>query len=373
MPFYRFWALNEQNQTISGLMMGDSTNDINENLRQFNQHPLKVRRLYHLSLSRFNDIDRFELCHALTEMLKAGVTLSDALNALATDQRDLKRRILCATFAQKIHFGCGMHAFKQNEFFDETAYQTLLRAEQTGNLSIIFSTLTDHYQARHNYRTELQRIIRYPLFLSIMLCVLVGILSVLVLPNIEALTPPASRGFAYTSFRWFSSHLDYVAVLLAAFITTLFLCKPFLYRIPIVSRAYMGQFWHDLSFCLHHNISLIDALGLAEKGLPAFFQKHTEHTREKLLNGNSLTESFHSLPARSQTRTSLILLAQKTGDVPGIISHLAKIENNYLNNLIKKLLSWTQPLLILIMGLVVLWILQATIVPLYDSLAEFKD
>ena len=373
MPFYRFWALNEQKQTISGLMIGNSTRDINETLRQFNQHPLKIRRLYHLSISGFNDIDRFELCHALAEMLKAGVTLSDALNALAIDQRDLKRRILCSTFAQKIHFGCGMHAFKQNEFFDETAFQTLVRAEQTGNLTIIFATLADHYQARNNYHTELRRIIRYPLFLSIMLCVLIGILSVLVLPNIEALTPQTSRGFAYTSFRWFSSHLDYVAVLLAAFITALFLSKSLLYRIPIVSRAYMGQFWHDLSFCLHHDISLIDALGLAEKGLPSFFKKHTTLTREKLLNGNSITESFYELPARSQTRTSLIILAQKTGDMPGIIHHLAKIENNYVNNLIKKLLSWTQPLLILIMGLVVLWILQATIVPLYDSLAEFKD
>lgn len=373
MPFYRFWALTEHKQTITGVMIGNSTNDIHETLRQFSQHPLKVRRIFHLSLTRFNDIDRFELCHALAEMLKAGVTLLDALNALATDQRDLKRRILCSTFAQKIHFGCGMRAFQQNEFFDETSFQTLLRAEQTGNLTIIFSTLADHYQARHNYRTELHRIIRYPIFLAIMLCVLIGILSVLVLPNIEALTPPTSRGFAYTSFRWFSSHLEYVASFLVGFLAILFLSKPLLYRIPIVSRAYMGQFWHDLSFCLQHDISLIEALGLAEKGLPSFFQKYITFTREKLLDGVSLSESFDGLPARSQTRSSLITLAQKTGDVPGIIHHLSKIENNYINNLIKKLLSWTQPLLILIMGLVVLWILQATIVPLYDSLAEFKD
>ena len=373
MPFYRFWALNEHKQTITGMMIGNSINDIDETLRQFNQHPLKIRRIFHLSLTRFNDIDRFELCHALTEMLKAGVTLIDALNALSTDQRDLKRRILCSTFARKIHFGCGMHAFNQNEFFDETSFQTLLRAEQTGNLTAIFSTLAEHYQARHTYRTELHRIIRYPIFLATMLCVLIGILSTLVLPNIETLTPPSSRGFAYTSFRWFSSHLDQVVGFLAGLMLILFLSKALLYRIPIIARAYMGQFWHDLSFCLHHDIPLIEALGLIEKGLPTFFQEHTTLTREKLLNGISLSDSFHSLPAQSQTRSSLIMLAQKTGDVPGIIHHLSKIENNYINNLIKKLLSWTQPLLILIMGLVVLWILQATIVPLYDSLAEFKD
>lgn len=373
MPFYRFWALNEHRQTITGMMIGTSINDIQETLQQFNQHPLKIKRQFYLSCSHFNDIDRFELCYALAEMLNAGVTLVDGLNALVKDQRDIKRRILCATFAQKIHFGYGMHAFGKNNFFDETALQALLRAEQTGNLSDIFSTLADHYQKRHTYQAELNRIIRYPLFLASMLCILIGILSVCVLPNIEAFTPQNSRGFAYKSFRWFSSHLEYVAGFFICFVSTLIVCKPFLYRIPIISKAYMAQYWHNLAFCLHHDISLIESLHLVEKSLPSYFQKQIAHAREKLVAGNSLTDALDSLPAPSQTRSSLIALAQKTGDVTGITQHLAKIENNYVNNLIKKLLSWTQPLLILIMGLVVLWILQATIVPLYESLAEFTD
>lgn len=373
MPFYRFWALNEHKQTVSGMMVGTSANDIYETLQKFNQHPLKIKRLFYLSFSHFNDVDRFELCYALAEMLKAGLTLVEALNALVTDQRDIKRRILCSTFAQKIHFGCGMHAFKQNNFFDDTAFQTLLGAEQTGNLTAIFSALADHYQTRHNYRTELNRIIRYPLFLATMLCILISILSVCVLPNIEAFTPQNSRGFAYTSFRWFSSHLEYVAGFFVCFACILCICKPFLYRIPLISKAYMAQCWHNLAFCLHHDISLIEALLLVERSLPSYFQKHITHAREKLLAGNSLMNALDSLPAPSQTRSSLISLAQKTGDVAGTIQHLAKIENNYVKNLIKKLLSWTQPLLILIMGLVVIWILQATIVPLYESLAEFTD
>ncbi|MES2253267.1 MAG: type II secretion system F family protein [Pseudomonadota bacterium] len=373
MPFYRFWALNEHKQTISGMMIGSSADNIHKTLQQFNQRPLKVQRLLHLSFTRFTDIDRFEVCHALSELLKAGVTLVEALTALALDQRDIKRRILYSTFAQSMRFGCGMRSFKQNDFFDETAFQTLLHAEQTGNLGVIFATLADYYRTRHDYRSEIHRIIRYPVFLAITLLILIVILSTLVLPNLETLMPTTERGIAYTSFRWFSGNLDLIAILFIGFIVVMILCKPLVYRVPIVGRAQMGQFWNGLSFCLQQGIPLIESLALAEKTVPRFFQKDISSARMLLLNGASLSEAFQKLPAHTQTRSSLITLAQKTGDISGMIYHLAKMESRYINNLIKKLLSWTQPLLVLIMGLVVLWILQATIVPLYDSLAEFKD
>jgi general secretion pathway protein F len=373
MPFYRFLALNEHKQTISGMIISDSTSEAQNTLRQFCLQPLKVNRLFHLSLTRFNDIDRFELCYAISELLKAGVTLINALNALSQDQRDLKRRILCSTFEMKLRFGYGMNAFNQEEFFDQTAFHTLLRAEQSGNLTDIFATLAHYYKERHEHHKELQRILRYPIFLALILSVLIVILSTFVLPNLETLAPTVSHGFAHKSFRWFSKNLDHVALILLSVITLILFCKPLFYRIPIITRIYMSQFWHDLSFCLQHDISLIDSLTLSEKTLPLFFQKHITHTRDQLLDGISLGNAFQYLPAQSQTRSSLIALAEKTGDVTGIINHLSKMETTYINNLIKKLLSWTQPLLILIMGSVVLWILQATIVPLYDSLAELKD
>ena len=373
MPFYRFWALNEHKKTIKGMMMENSIEDVQKALCRFGQQPLNVKRVFYLSITPFNDIDRFEICHSLAELLKAGVTLNDALNALALDQQDHRRRILCATFAQRIHYGSGMHAFKHENFFDKTAFQTLLHAEQTGNLTTIFSTLSDYYHARHQYRNELLRTVRYPAFLAIMLCALMAILSTLVLPNLEPLIPPGSRGIAYTSFNWFANHLDLIACLIGVNIVLAIACKPFFYRIPIICRAQMGQFWNGLSFCLQQGIPLIESLELAEKTLPPFLQKNIAAAREDLLNGKNLNDAFQKLPSHSQTRSSLIDLAQKTGDINGIIQHLAKMENLHINNLIKKLLSWTQPLLVIIMGLIVLWILQATIVPLYDSLAEFKD
>jgi type II secretory pathway component PulF len=373
MPFYRVWALDEHNQTHTNVTMGNSVGHVIENLTEFNRKPLKIRQLYHWSVFSFTDIDRFEICHSLSELLSAGITLGDALEALSIDQHNFRRRTLCSTFAERIRFGCGMNSFKQKEFFDETAFQTLLRAEQTGNLVVVFRTLSNYYQSRHDSRQELYQIIRYPIFLAITLCILITIISLLVLPNLETIVPLKSQGFAYTSFKWFGENVDFLGIALVFLGIGLILCKPFFYRIPLVGRIYMGKFWHDLGFCLKHNISLIEALDLTSKSQPLFFQKFIQMSLEKLLNGQSLLDALDTLPAHSQTRSSFLALAQKTGDIIGIIDHFSKIEEKFLNNLIKKLLSWTQPLLLFIMGLVVLWILQATIVPLYDNLAEFKD
>lgn len=373
MPFYHFWALNENKATTSGIIASKSKSDVFITLKKFNQNPLKIKRCLLLSTNRVTDMDRHEICLALSQLLKAGVTLTDALTSLSIDQTSLSRRAICFTFAEFIRFGYGIQAFNQTDFFDDAGFQTLLRAEKTSNLTLTFQTLAEYYKEKHEYHTEWQSIIRYPIFLIVMLCALISILSCFVLPNLESFIPDASKGIAYTSFKWLSNNLEFIGIFIAILIMIGVFCKPLLYRIPFICRIKMSPFWSNLSFCLNHEIPLIEAIELSAKSLPAFLQSSIARAKDEISNGATLFDSFRKLPASSQTRSSLILIAQKTGNVTEMIQHFANIEKKYINNLIKIFISWTQPALILIMGLVILWILQATIVPLYDSLAEFKD
>ncbi|MDP3371357.1 MAG: type II secretion system F family protein [Candidatus Paracaedibacteraceae bacterium] len=373
MPFYHFWALNENKTTTSGIIAGKSKNDVFITLKKFNQTPLKIKRYFFASTDRFSDMDRHEICLALSQLLKAGVTLTDALTTLSIDQATLSRRVICYTFAEFIRFGYGIQSFSETNFFDDTGFQTLLRAEKTSNLTLTFQTLSEYYKDKHEYTAEWKSIVRYPIFLMGMLCALIGILSCFVLPSLESFIPEASKGTAYTSFKWLSNNLEFIGISVAIFAAIGFFCKPLLYRIPVIRRIKMSPFWCNLSFCLNHNIPLIESIDLSARSLPTFLQPLIALVKNDIEAGATIFDSFQKLPAPSQTRASLILIAQKTGNVTEMIQHFANIERKYINNLIKIFISWTQPALILIMGLVVLWILQATIVPLYDSLAEFKD
>lgn len=373
MPFYRYLALDTYNKTIKGNINANSMTHAHEKLRHYNFRPLSVRRLYHIIYEKLTDFDRFEICLSIAELLKAGIPLAEALNAISHDQHKQKRRILCESFEQAIRFGDGMNAFTSPDFFDDVALLSLLHAEQTGDLSDIFTTLAHYYAKRFEMQNEWRRIIRYPIFLAIMLFILVGILGTFVLPNLETLIPKESQGFAFHSFKWFAKNITIIAMLLFLSALLMTLCRTLFYHIPIISRCRMSNFWESLSFCLAHDIPLLMALDLSKMNLPSFLQIHITRVHHHIHNGKNLIESFSLLPHLPRTFFSLISLAQKTGDITSMITHFSEMEATYKKNLIKKLMSWTQPLLILIMGTVVLWILNATIVPLYDNLAEFTS
>ena len=373
MPFYRYWALDVRNQTLKGELNADSDAHIQRKLKLYNLRPLSIKRMHILSCESFTDIDRFDICLSIAELLKAGVPLAEALKAIHHDQRTQKRRILCKSFEEGLRYGEGMNAFQSRDFFDDVALLSLLQAEKTGDLTHSFETLAHYYLKRHTLRNEWLRMIRYPIFLGIMLLILIGILGHFVLPNLEHLIPHPSRGIAFHSFRWFTQHLHILAACLFGLLSLTFFWRRFLYRIPIIYRCRMGAFWESLAFCLSHDIPLLSAIDLSKMNIPYSMRTPINTLYHYLHNGKSLSAAFTLIPHMPNTLYSLIALAEKTGDIIKIMIHFSKMEKTFKENLIKKLISWTQPLLILIMGLVVLWILNATIVPLYDSLADFTD
>ncbi len=373
MPFYRYWALDVHNRTIKAELNADNYGHLQRKLKLYNLRPLTVKRMYILSYESFTDIDRFDICLSIAELLKAGVPLAEALKDIYHDQRTQKRRILCKSFEEGLRHGEGMSAFKSHDFFDDVAHLSLLHAEKTGDLAHSFETLAHYYIKRHTLRNEWLRIIRYPIFLAVMLFILIGILGHFVLPNLEHLIPHTSRGIAFHSFQWFTQNLNLLTMSLLLLSVLIFLCRQFLYRIPIIYRCCMCTFWESLAFCLSHDIPLLMALDLSKMNIPYGIRPPIYNLYQHLQNGKMLSEAFALLPHMPNTLHSLIALAEKTGDITKIIMHFSEMKKKFKKNLIKKLISWTQPLLILIMGLVVLWILNATIVPLYDSLADFTD
>jgi general secretion pathway protein F len=373
MPFYNFWALSDNNITVSADILAKSKADAITRLESYGYRPFTVSRVWQLFLSKFSDRDRFEICASLTELLKAGVPLQEALASLAKDQSTKKLKIACLTFADGIHFGMGMNGFDSGDFFDEIALQSLYRAQHTGNLTAVLETLTQYYENRIEMGKERQNIFRYPIFVVIMLFVLVGILGTFLLPNLERFLPKSSQGFAYTSFKYFFKNIHFFISGFCAFIMAALFFKNSLYVIPALARYKLCSFWTNFSFCLKHDLPLLDALEISKKGLPEQVQKPIDSVIERIHQGRSLHDAFLTIPSLSASLRSLIQLTEKTGNLEATISQIANLEKKFNKNLINFFIFWTQPFLLLMMGGIVLWILHATLLPLYDSMADLQQ
>ena len=66
----------------------------------------------------------------------------------------------------------------------------------------------------------------------------------------------------------------------------------------------------------------------------------------------------------------LLLIGEKTSQIAIYSDICAQTLKNHCQHKLKKILAWTGPILVSIMGIVMIWMVIAIVVPLYDQIAR---
>ena len=134
----------------------------------------------------------------------------------------------------------------------------------------------------------------------------------------------------------------------------------------------IGNFLQTLSILLGQKLDLLKSLEKAIDTVPnQLLQEKLSLVPDALRRGDSLSKAFRETSLFSPFALRLIQLGEESGNLESLLEKIAKIELKNILKYLYSLLAWTQPLLIIIIGLVMIWIVTATVVPLYDSLALF--
>jgi type II secretory pathway component PulF len=265
----------------------------------------------------------------------------------------------------------GVQAFAGGGFFDAMAIAGFERAYSTGTLPDVLHSLSQLYDERYTHQQEWRRLLRYPALMGVVVIGIIGLLGAVVLPNLETFLPEASKGFAYHSFKYCFHNLHVLGAACLLLGGLLYLMRAKIIHIPVVMRLCLCPLWEHLSFSMTHKIALLDALGMSIHHVTPALKTNVLLVQQSIEKGHPIDVSFHQLPNLPVQIRSLLSIAQQTGEMDKMMTQISQIEKNFRKNLINCILFWTQPILTLIIGTVLLWILYATLIPLYDSFSEF--
>ena len=370
MPFYNFWALNSKNATVCSTIVANSTEDARFRLVTYGFKPFTIQRCWLLFFYKVTDNDRIHLCTMLHDLMEAGLTLTEAMYAIARDKTKRGLHALYQTFADGLAFGLSTKAFAVKDFFDPIAFECLQRAEKTGNIKEALAMLAARYRTRQSLRESLFQSLRYPLVLFCVLVILCIVFSLTVLPQLNALS--TQENWALKSLRsllWVGPSIIAICGVIGLF----FYRSPhFLLRFKLLKRLVLYRLWENLDFCLSNQLTLIESLTIVAQTQGPLLRHIPLSMRQHLSRGQSLQAAFSLVPHDSTVITSLIETSSQTGRINEAVSKIYQLETKFKKNLLNNIMYWTQPLLIFIMGLGLLWILLAVLLPLYDGLAEIQ-
>jgi len=271
--------------------------------------------------------------------------------------------------------------------FPELYRTTVEAGEQSGHLERVLERLADYTEGRQRMRQKIQLAVFYPALLTIVAILVVGGLMTYVVPqvvqvfeNIGQKLPPLTRGLISIS-DFLRSYGLLMLILIALSVAGFnYLLRNedvrrrfhrFLLSIPLVSRLERGmntgRFARTFSILAASGVPVLEAMRISAQVMSNIPMREavgeaTARVREGAGIAAALEKSGYFPPMTVQ----LIASGEASGKLEDMLERSAINQENEIETLIAALLGLFEPLLILFMGGVVLIIVLAILLPIFD-------
>jgi type II secretory pathway component PulF len=265
--------------------------------------------------------------------------------------------------------------------------QMLKLGETTGTYARSFTLMAQQLHWQRSWRQLIQQSLRYPLILMVLLGILFSIIVVLVLPGlVDQLTLlgvkeiPLATKILIAIGQSPLKFLLIIGILILAILGSRTLWhwqgrRPWRYAIPrlgnVLYRLQLIHFFHALGIMLTAKIDGLASLYHASQTPTCPWIRSLLQEKERcLIAGEPLSLALQDvLPPQSPT-ASLIVVGEKTGTLGELLLTSCDAEQTQLQLTLKTGLDLIQPSLVMVMGLLMVWVVLAVLLPLYESIGQ---
>jgi general secretion pathway protein F len=336
---------------------------------------------------RRKDITAFT--REMAALLQSGISIPQGLEGLAEEEENPVFCEVLRAISDSVRKGASLSsALEEHPRLFNALYVSMVRVgEEAGALQQVMADLAGLLEHEDEVRGEIVAAVSYPLFVLGFGLVTVVVLLTFVLPGIFAMLsemtdilPLPTRvllGFSgLVQGHWLWLLLVAAGALFglrkylkspggARFWDKTRLRIPFLG--PVFRSAALGRFARTLGTLTRSGVSLLPPLKIVEhtignRVLAEVIARVTEETR----GGNSLAGPLRKLGVFPRTAVQMISVGEETGRLDQMLLRVAEIEERHMRTQTKTLISLVAPVLILVVGALVGFVVIAILLPILD-------
>ena len=394
MGAYQYLALKKNGSSDKGVIEADSERHARQLLREQGLIPTQIQTLNQQkkgvhSKSRVSSADLALLTRQLATLLAAGIPVEESLRGVSEQTEKDKVRELIIGIRAKVLEGYGLaQAMAQYpSAFPELYRATVGSGEQTGRLDLVLEKLADYTENQQQTRQKIQQALIYPLIMILVSTGIISFLLTFVVPKIiEVFTSSGQTLPAMTEVLISMSQLvkNYglytliaIVILLVAFKRSLhnikvkMLWHRLLLKIPIVAyllrTVNVARYIHTFGILFAAGVSVLETMRVSASLITNLVMREAFDTATlRVREGGGINEALKETKFISPMAIHLIASGEKSGQLSGMMERAASHLDNEVKRLIDTSLTLLEPLVILIMGAVVLFIVLATLLPIFS-------
>lgn len=399
MPAYEYSALDVKGRQEKGLIEGDSPRQARQLLRDRGLTPMSVDEVSEKAATQTsvfqagrNSISSSELAlftRQLATLVRSGLPLDEALTAVSQQSESKRVKRIALGVRSGVLEGSTL-ALSLNQF--PQAFPPLFRAtveagEQSGKLDHILERLADYVERRQVMRQKITLAAVYPAVLTFVAIGVVILLLTYVVPqvvgvyaDIKADLPALTTGLIAVSnfLRDFGIFIIIAMVIGGFFFQRAMRGEAFRREVhrrqlmlPLIGRltrgANTGRFTRTLGILFGSGVPILEAMRIGTQvvtNLP--MRDAIETATRKVREGASLYRSLAESKLFPPITIHLIASGESSGRLDDMLDRAAENQEKEVETTVAVVMGIFEPALILAMGAIVLVIVLAILLPIFD-------
>jgi len=402
MPFFSYNARSGDGRMLLGLVEAQSESESAALLRErglfvVNIHPKKTAFSLHDLTAKFSRVhfgDIVDFTRQLSTMISAGLPLTDALSILQVQTGSAAMSKVIAEVLRQIEgglsFSKGLDKFP-NEF--SPIYIALVRAgEAAGILDGVLARLADNLEKNREFKGKVMGALLYPILVVIAMGAVITIMMIFVIPKLTALYKdmgvelplPTKILIGISDFfvnYWYIGILIFVVggYLIARWRKSLAgrrVLDALAFRIPIFGplqkKVALVEFTRTFGILIGAGVPVLEALSIVADSMNnVYFKEAMEEVSLKLEKGFTLSEPMSQMSIFPPIVGQMISVGEKTGKLDETLLKLSHYFEVEADQTIKGLTTALEPLIMVVLGVGVGFLVWAIISPIYNLTSKF--
>ncbi|MBT8142565.1 MAG: type II secretion system inner membrane protein GspF [Gammaproteobacteria bacterium] len=400
MTAYNYLALETTGRERRGTIEADTPRHARQLLREKELLPVDVDEIKSASTDtslgtvkfsnqRMRAVDLTLFTRQIATLLRAGIPLDEALAAVAeqTDRRAVKSIIMGVRSKILEGFTLAQAFAEFPKAFPDIYLATVAAGEHAGQLDNVLERLADFTENRQILKSKIVNALIYPIILILACVSIIIVMMNFVVPKIVKIyidgdfdLPPLTNAVIAisdftTEYIWFI-----LAGLLLLFIGFRIMLRQddfkrgwhqFLLKIPLIGYLIRGlntaRFTRTMSIMGSSGVNILESLNLSGhvvNNLP--MREAIDEVSVKVREGASVGHSLAQSKLFPPMTVHLIKSGEASGQLEDMLERAAINQERELENTISSLLAIMQPLMILIMAGIVVTIVLAIMLPIFN-------
>jgi type II secretory pathway component PulF len=338
--------------------------------------------------AKFSKKKLLVIMHQMGIMMKAGVSLSMAMNVLIDGEKDKKAKKILSEINRDLYTGVPISAaMAKFRAFPEIIVNIVQSGEANGRLDTAFERCAIILEKEISLTAKLRGATGYPIFLLILTLFLLIIMNTVVLPNFASVFSqfgaklPAITVFVMSFSNFIATKWYLILLVVFVFVSTFIILKKeyepfstatdrFVLKIPgvgpLLRQSYIARFCRIMSSLVEAGVDIVKALEISRDVIPnRFFKRQLSQVIADVKVGSSINASVAQFPIFDSLLVSMIKVGEESGMLFETLDKMATLYEEQTDESTKRLTSAMEPTMTIIIALIVGTVVISIVLPMF--------